>query len=88
MKEEGHREFFTKMAEMKLRIPNINVLNMCLMINERDFLPQFLLHCVPHSLQHLYINSAPWTLSFPCDSYCFELAEAIKRVTLAVHLTE
>ena len=50
------------------------------MNNEFGCLPQFLLHCVPHSLQQLLIYPSP-SLSFKCDPLCYELAEALKRVT-------
>ena len=76
----------TRMASLKCRIPNIFRLVITDMNNECASLAQFLLHCVPHSLKKLWIN---YTLSpsfFWCDPLCYELAEALKRVTKHVCL--
>ena len=74
----------TKMVKVKCRIPNMHTLNICNMNNKRDSLPQFLLHCVPHSLKNLYLF--PSTDCFPIHLFCNELAEAVKGVTGEVWL--
>ena len=74
----------TRMASLKCRILNINKLSISHMNNECDSLAQFLLHCVPHSLQYLIINL--YSPSFWCNPLCYELAEALKGVTQYVFL--
>ena len=84
LSRKRHRAFITKMASLKCRIPNIDKLDIFNMNNECDSLAQFLLHCVPHSLQQL--NIYPYPSSFCCDPLCYELAEAVKGVTHGVCL--
>ena len=86
MNGEGGRKFMTKMAQLKLRIPNMDKMSICCVNDECGPLPQFLLHCVPHSLKDLSICVYPY-LTFCCDPYCYELTEAIKRVTERMRLS-
>ena len=85
--KEDHREFVTRMASLKCRIPNIDALYILNMDYKCASLAQFLLHCMPHSLKILCIFSSP-SSPFWCDPLCFELAEAVKAVTDIVCLRE
>ena len=86
MKKEEHRELVIKMASLKCRIPNAYKLSISHMNDECGCLSQFLLHCVPHSLQRLFLHYHSSTPSFQCDLLRSELAEVVKRVSDFVFL--
>ena len=80
------REFVAKMVELKCRIPNISEVCIQSMNDKCDSLPQFLLHCVPHSKKDLLFNIYPSDYYFDCDSYCPGLEEAVKGVDRQAYL--
>jgi len=76
------------MAQLKCKIPNINLLNICPLVNDCPSLTQFLLHSTPNQWERLDINWDPCTPSVECESLCVGLAETLRGVTHEVWLKE